>query len=107
ESLFAPLTEIAMNCGKQGNLIAEKVYEMKGNMGFNGQTGKFCDLVKAGVIDPVLVTTSALRNAASVASMLLTTACMITDKPKPKESIPQAGMDDMGMGGMGGMGMGM
>lgn len=102
EALFTPLTEIAANCGKQGNLIAEKVFEAKGNFGFNGQTGEFCDLVKAGVIDPVLVTTSALKYAASVASMLLTTACMITDKPKPKEPAhSHGGMDDMGMGGMG------
>lgn len=101
EACFAPAREIANNCGMQGNLIAEKVFEAKGNIGFNGQTGQFEDLVKAGVIDPVQVTLSALKNAASVASMLLTTACMITDKPKPKEKLPVAGMDEMGMGGMG------
>ena len=81
---FAPATEIANNCGKQGNLIAEKIYEAEGTIGYNGLTDEFTDLVKAGVIDPVLVTKSALINAASIASLLLTTACMVTDKPQPK-----------------------
>lgn len=108
QAAFAPVTAIANNCGKQGNLIAEKVYEGKGNFGFNGLTGEFGDLFKEGVIDPVMVTISALTNAASISSLLLTTAAMITDRPKPKaKNAP--GMDEMGgmgMGGMGGMGMG-
>jgi chaperonin GroEL len=115
KACFAPATEIANNCGMQGNLIAEKIYESTGSLGFNGQTGEFEDLIKAGVIDPVLVTISALTNAASVASMLLTSAVIITDKPKPKSKTPampggmdgMGGMGGMGMGGMGGMGMGM
>ena len=86
QAAFAPATAIANNCGKQGNLIAEKIYEGKGNFGYNGLTDEFTDLIKAGVIDPVLVTNSALINAASVAGLLLTTAAMITDKPKPKSS---------------------
>lgn len=110
-AVFAPATAIANNCGKEGNLIAEKIFEGEGAFGFNGLTGEFCDLLKAGVIDPVLVTKSALRNAASVSGLLLTTAAMITDKPKPKSAeMPDmggmAGMGGMGMGGMGGMGMG-
>ncbi|MGK5594367.1 MAG: chaperonin GroEL [Parachlamydiaceae bacterium] len=105
QACFAPATEIANNCGKQGNLIAEKVYESQGALGYNGLLGEFTDLIKAGVIDPVLVTKSALINAASVASLLLTTAAMITEKPKPKEKAGATpGMD--AMGGMGGMGMG-
>lgn len=113
QACFAPATDIANNCGKQGNLIAEKVYEAQGAMGYNGLTDEFMDLIKAGVIDPVLVTKSALINAASVASLLLTTAAMITEKPKPKAkagAVPgmdgMGGMGGMGMGGMGGMGMG-
>lgn len=111
EAVFAPATEIANNCGKQGNLIAEKVYESQGNHGYNGLTDEFCDLFKAGVIDPVLVTKNALINAASISSLLLTTAAMITDKPQPKAAaVPgmdgMGGMGGMGMGGMGGMGMG-
>ncbi|MBA3236950.1 MAG: chaperonin GroEL, partial [Parachlamydiaceae bacterium] len=98
KAAFAPATEIANNCGLQGNSIAEKIYEGKGNYGFNGLTGIFEDLVAAGVIDPVLVTKSALRNAASIAGMLWTTAAMITDKPKPQSKA------SAGMGGMGGMG---
>ena len=102
EAAFAPAIAIANNCGRQGNVIAEKISERQGAEGYNGLTDEFTDLVKAGVIDPVLVTKSALRNAASVASLLLTTAAMVTDKPKPKGAAPQAPMG--GMGGMGGMG---
>lgn len=111
EACFAPATTIASNCGKQGNLIAEKVYEAKGSYGYNGNSDEFMDLQAAGVIDPVRVPRTALIHAASVASMLLTSAALITDKPVPKSKQPQmAGMDGMGgmgMGGMGGMGMDM
>jgi chaperonin GroEL len=110
QAVYAPAIAIATNCGKQGNLIAEKIYEGKGNFGYNGLTDEFTDLVKDGVIDPVMVTISALTNAASIASLLLTTAAMITDKPQPKSQQPamegMGGMGGMGMGGMGGMGMG-
>ncbi|KAF3363037.1 60 kDa chaperonin 1 [Chlamydiales bacterium STE3] len=107
QACFAPATEIANNCGKQGNLIAEKIYEAQGAMGYNGLLDEFTDLVKAGVIDPAFVPESALTHASSVASLLLTTAAMITDKPKPKAKAgAMPGMDGMGMGGMGGMGMG-
>lgn len=110
---FAPATAIATNCGKEGNMVAEKVYEGEGAFGYNGLTDTFEDLLKAGVIDPVLVTKSALKHASSIASLLITVACMITDKPEPKTETPMdpgmGGMGGMpGMGGMGGMpGMGM
>lgn len=104
KSCFAPASEIAINCGKQGLLIAEKISEKEGAIGFNGNTGEFTDLFKAGVVDPALVTISALKNAASIASMMLTTNCTITEKPKPKIEAPAPGMGGMGMGGMGGMG---
>ena len=113
---FAPAIAIANNCGKEGNMVAEKIFEAKGAMGYNGLKDTFEDLLKAGVIDPVLVTKSALKNAASIASLLITVACMITDKPEPKkEASMDGGMPGMGgmggmpgMGGMGGMpGMGM
>jgi chaperonin GroEL len=111
QAAFAPATAIANNCGKPGNLVAEKIYEASGNYGYNGLTDLFEDLLKSGVIDPVLVTKSALTNAASIASLLLTTAAMITDKPKPKPAHAMdgmgGGMGGMGMGGMGGMGMDM
>lgn len=111
QACFAPATEIANNCGMQGPLIAEKVYEKDGAYGYNGQTGEFTDLIKAGVIDPAFVTISAMKNATSVASLMLTSDALITDKPKPKAAAPampggMGGMGGMGMGGMGGM-MGM
>ncbi len=103
---FAPAIAIAANCGKQGNLVAEKVYEQTGGFGYNGLTDAYSDLIKDGVIDPVLVTKSALTNAASISSLLITVAGMITDKPQPKKAAAPS-MDEMGgMGGMGGM-MGM
>ncbi|MFY7843381.1 MAG: chaperonin GroEL [Rhabdochlamydiaceae bacterium] len=106
---FAPATAIANNCGKQGQLIAEKIYESEGAFGYNGLKDEFSDLIKDGVIDPVLVTKSALKNAASVSGMLLTVAAMITDKPLPPSSQPSLPPHMGGMGGMGmdDMGMGM
>lgn len=104
KAAFAPAIAIANNCGKQGNVIAEKIFERQGAWGYNGMTDEFADLIKDGVIDPVLVTKSALKNAASVAGLLLTIAAMITDKPEPKSKTPPPNMDPMGgMGGMGGM----
>ncbi len=104
KACFEPSIAIATNCGKQGELIAEKVFEMKGSMGYNGLHDQFSDLIQDGVIDPVLVTKTALKNASSIASLLLTTAAMITDKPQKKAFMPQ-GMGGMGMDGMDGMGM--
>ncbi len=104
EAAYAPATAIANNCGKQGNLIAEKIFEKDGAWGYNGWTDEFGDLIKDGVIDPVLVTKSALTHASSVASLLITVAVMITDKPQPKSKAAMPSMDGMGgMGGMGGM----
>ena len=108
EAAYAPAIAIATNCGKQGNLVAEKILEKTDVFGFgyNGLTDEYMDLVKAGIIDPVLVTKSALRYAASISALLLTTAAMITDKPKPKDSAapPMGGGGMPPMGGMGGMG---
>ncbi|HSW85864.1 MAG TPA: chaperonin GroEL [Rhabdochlamydiaceae bacterium] len=104
QAAFEPAIAIASNCGKPGNLIAEKIFEKEGAWGYNGLTDAFGDLIQDGVIDPVLVTKSALKHAASVSGLLITIAAMITDKPKPKSKSPVPSMD--GMGGMGGMGMG-
>ncbi len=105
---FAPASWIAENCGKQGNLIAEKIYESKDDFGYNGLTDEFTDMIKAGVLDPVMVTKTALANAASISGLLLLTAAMVTEKPKPKSKTPAPSMGGMGggMGGMGGMDMG-
>ncbi|MDZ4820688.1 MAG: chaperonin GroEL [Planctomycetota bacterium] len=78
----APLTMIASNAGQDGSIICEKVLEGKGNFGYNAATDEYEDLVKAGVIDPTKVTRTALQNAASVATLLLTSDALIADKPK-------------------------
>ena len=97
----APLRQIAHNAGFEGSIVVEKVRQGKDGFGFNAATGEYEDLIKAGVIDPKKVTRTALLNAASVASLLLTTECAISEKPEPKKDAPA--MPD-GMGGMGGMG---
>ncbi|WP_165066628.1 chaperonin GroEL [Desulfovibrio sp. ZJ200] len=97
-----PLRQIAHNAGFEGSIVVEKVRQGKDGFGFNAATGEYEDLIKAGVIDPKKVTRTALQNAASVASLLLTTECAIVEKPEPKKDAPA--MPDMGgMGGMGGM----
>ncbi len=99
-AIESPLRQLCANAGEEGALVVKEVLKSKGNMGYNVATGKFEDLFKAGVVDPTKVTRSALQNAASVASLLLTTECMIADKPEEK---PAAPMGDPSMGGMGGM----
>jgi len=78
----APLTWISNNAGQDGSIICEKVLEGKSNFGYNAATGEFEDLVKAGVIDPTKVTRTALQNAASVSTLLLTSDALIAEKPK-------------------------
>ena len=89
-----PLRRIAENAGIDGSIVIDKVKNSKGNQGFNAQTEVYEDLLKAGVIDPTKVVRTALQNAASVASLLLTTEAMVAEKP-----------DEKGAGGMGGGGM--
>jgi chaperonin GroEL len=73
---------ISQNAGKDGGIVCEKVLEQKGNFGYNALTDTFEDLVKAGVIDPTKVTRTALANAASVSTLLLTSDALIAEKPK-------------------------
>jgi chaperonin GroEL len=103
-AIEAPLRHIAENAGVEGSIVVDKVKNQKGAHGFNARTEVYEDLIKAGVIDPTKVVRTALQNAASVASLLLTTEAMIAEKPeKPGGGMP-GGMPDMGgMGGMGGM----
>ena len=96
-----PLRQIAHNAGFEGSIVVEKVRTGKDGYGFNAATGEYEDLIKAGVIDPKKVTRTALQNAASVASLLLTTECAIAEKPEPKKDAPA--MPGGGMGGMDGM----
>jgi chaperonin GroEL len=92
----APLTQIANNAGGDGSVICEKVSELKGNHGYNAATGVYEDLVKAGVIDPVKVTRTALQNAASVATLLLTSDALIAEKPKEEKKAAGGGHDHDG-----------
>jgi chaperonin GroEL len=81
----SPLTMIAENAGQDGGIVCEKVSEMKGNMGYNALTEVYEDLVKAGVIDPTKVARTALANAASVATLLLTSDALVAEKPKKEK----------------------
>jgi chaperonin GroEL len=96
-SLSAPLKRIAENSGQNGAVIAERVKEKDFNVGYNAATDEFVDLFTAGIVDPAKVTRSALQNAASIASMVLTTECIVVDKPEPKDAA-SAGAG-AGMGG--------
>jgi chaperonin GroEL len=95
-ALPAPLKRIAENAGQNGAVIAERVKEKDFNIGFNASTNEFVDMLEAGIVDPAKVTRSALQNAASIAGMVLTTECIVVDKPEPKDGAPAAGA---GMGG--------
>jgi len=83
-ALEEPVRQIANNAGFEGSVVVQKVREGKGNFGFNAETGEYEDMMKAGIIDPTKVTRFALQNAASVASLLMTTEAMVAEKPKKK-----------------------
>jgi chaperonin GroEL len=107
KALKMPCYTIAENAGAIPNLVVNKVMEDKNGFGYNADTDKYEDLLKAGVIDPVKVTRIALQNAASIAGLLLTTDCLVSEKPKDKDEMAMPpGGPGMG-GGMGGMGGGM
>jgi chaperonin GroEL len=95
-----PLRQIAANAGVDGSIVVDKVRNGKGSFGFNAATEEYEDLVKAGVIDPTKVVRVALQNAASVASLMLTTEALIAERPKGKsKSAGGGGADAMGGGG--------
>ena len=87
----APLMMIAQNAGQDGGIVCERVVEAKGNVGYNAATDVYEDLVKAGVIDPTKVTRTALQNAASVATLLLTSDALIAEKPKKEKKAAGGG----------------
>jgi chaperonin GroEL len=97
-SLAAPLKRIAENAGQNGAVIAERVKEKEFNVGFNAATNEFVDMFEAGIVDPAKVTRSALQNAASIAGMVLTTECIVVDKPEPKEGAGAGAGAGMGGG---------
>jgi len=94
-ALEEPLRQIAANAGFEGSIVVEKVKEGKGAYGFDADSTQYCDLIEAGIIDPTKVTRFALQNAASVASLMLTTEAMVAEKPKKKTPAP-AMPPDMG-----------
>jgi chaperonin GroEL len=104
-ALRVPCFSIADNAGAVGNIVVNKVAQGTGGFGYNADTDTYEDLIEAGVIDPVKVTRIALQNAASVAGLLLTTDCVVTEQPSAED--PAAAAAAMGGGGMGGMGGGM
>ena len=109
-ALEEPLRQLAVNAGAEGATVVQNVRNKKGSVGYNAETGKYEDLLKAGVIDPTKVTRTALQNAGSISGLLLTTEVLIAEIPEPEKAMPGGppgggGMD--GMGGMGGMGGGM
>ncbi|MCH8912757.1 MAG: chaperonin GroEL, partial [Planctomycetes bacterium] len=96
----APIRQIAQNARAESTVVLHKVSKLTGSFGYNADSGEYTDLVADGVIDPTKVTRTALQNAASVARVLLSTDCLITEKPKEKNGNGAAGMGDDGMADM-------
>ena len=92
-ALSAPLTQIAENAGFKGAVVVESVLAAKSGQGFNAATGEYTDMIAAGIVDPTKVTRTALQNAGSIASLLLTTEALIADMPEAKAAAPAAGPD--------------
>jgi len=103
-ALEEPIRQLAFNAGLEGSVVVNRVKQEKISIGYDVSQDAYVDMIEAGVIDPTKVTRSALQNAASIAALLLTTECVITDKPEKEASMPAM---PGGMGGMGGMGGGM
>ena len=99
-AIEAPLRKLVDNAGLEAALVIANVKKATGTNGYNVRTGEYCDLLKAGVVDPAKVTRSALQNAASIAGLLLTTDCMVTDIPEKKDACGCGGHGQPGMDGM-------
>ena len=97
-----PLRQIVANSGDEPSVVLNAVIQSSGNQGYNAATGEYIDMVEAGILDPTKVTRYALQNAASIATLMITTECMVADEPQDDAPMP-AGGDMGGMGGMGGM----
>jgi len=105
KALEYPCRIIVRNAGQEDSVVVNKVKESKGSNGFDARNEKYTDMLKAGIIDPTLVTRTAVQNAASIAVLMLTTECTVSEKPEPPAAAPAmpGGGDMGGMGGMGGM----
>ncbi|HLD25923.1 MAG TPA: TCP-1/cpn60 chaperonin family protein, partial [Candidatus Andersenbacteria bacterium] len=98
-ALEEPIRQIATNAGREGSVIVEEIRKQDFKVGYDAQGHVYVDMFEAGIVDPKMVTRSALQNAASIASIMLTTEAIVTDVPEPKKETPH--MPDMsGMGGM-------
>jgi len=104
KAIEAPLREIVFNAGGEASVVVNQVLAGQGNYGFNAANDTYGDMIEMGILDPTKVTRTALQNAASVASLMLTTECMVAEAPKA-DAPAMPGGDMGGMGGMGGMGM--
>ena len=102
DAITEPLRQLATNAGLEGSVIVKEVSGKKDNEGCNVDTGEYVDMLKVGIIDPTKVTRSALQNAASIAALMLTTECLVTEIPEKEKPAPMPGGGG-GMGGMGGM----
>jgi chaperonin GroEL len=102
-ALEEPIRQISNNAGQEGSVVVEKVRNEKGAFGFDASSDEYTDMIKAGIIDPTKVVRMALKNAASVASLMITTQALVADKPEKKAAYPPMPPGG-GMGGMGGMG---
>src|SRR6056300_249375 len=102
KAIEEPLRQIVANAGGESSVVLNAVIQSSGNQGYNAATGEYIDMVEAGILDPTKVTRSALQNAASIATLMITTECMVADEPQDDAPMP-AGGDMGGMGGMGGM----
>jgi len=100
KALEEPVRQIAINAGKDGAVVIEEIKKHTGNFGYNAQTNKYEDLVESGIIDPTKVTRSALQNAVSIASLLLTTEAVVAELPEKKDHDHQMPMGGGGMPGM-------
>jgi chaperonin GroEL len=98
-AMTSPLRQIVDNAGEESSVVLDKVANGEGNFGYNAATGEYGDMLEMGILDPTKVTRSAIQHAASVASLMITTECMVADMPKEEAAGPDMG----GMGGMGGM----
>ena len=97
KALEEPVRQIVFNAGMEGSVIVEKLKASEDKIGFNALSGEYVDMLKAGIVDPTKVTRSALQNASSIASMVLTTESVVARKPEPEPAMPAGGMP----GGMG------
>jgi chaperonin GroEL len=104
QAMQEPLRQIVTNAGEEGSVILAKVAEGKDSFGYNASTSEFGDMLKMGILDPTKVTRTALQNASSIAGLMITTECMVTEQASDEAAPAAPAMPDMG--GMGGMGMG-